>query len=570
MLRDLFVAVMGRNGAAESAAALVLLFVTVAAVGMARPSRRSLAVGGALLAGSLLVRCLVPWVPANYYSDLATPYAGLSYDPSYLNPFYDLLWRLTNAPMAPFALNVVLGSLVPALLYWTLGAAGDGPPADPDDAPTRLALPFAAVVAVHPLFVRLSASEAPHVSALFVLALGAWHFRRALATRDWLPHLGMLAAAFLVGAIRRELAVAPVLYGFLALRLYGRAALQHRRWATLLLLAGATLAGGTFTHVAVLGHSNAEPTLGWAQLGRYLAAFPSSLLPRDPILPWLLKVGVPLLLLDSLVRRRWLVPAAYVAGMLVLTLPYALVAPFADTYSSPLALWTFSRYALLWYLFPTYFAVWGLSRALGRRWLLRVPADRVAVSLGLWVNALPAYGSLHPFQLEYRFLRAFVQQDRTHAPMLVGWQKNAGSDFCESLALPFFALSGAGAPREWLVRDARSSWPEVLGALRGPTYYFRNALPDIDLGRAPWLSSAARAEMQRAVTSFGQLQCLAEKNGALVFAWPAQAVVGTQFLAPDARYAPALYRLDPGARDWDFTGCDAGSAPEAEQGEQAH
>jgi hypothetical protein len=577
VLREIYLATMGQHGTAELVAALVLLCATFAAAPNARPSRCRVITAVGLFAGALLARCLVPWVPANYYSDLAAPYPSFAYDPSYLNPFYDVLWRLTRISVAPFVLNVILGSVVPALLYLTLShpavaprglheaaqasGASRAPPKDADDPPSRLALPFAAVVAVHPLYVRLSASEAPHVAALFVLALGAWHFRRAMANRGFVPHLGMLASAFLVGAIRQELAAAPVLYGFLAIRLHGRAVLENRRWGTLLLLAGATVAGGLFTHVAVLGHSNAEPTLEWATLGRYLGRFPGSLLPRDAILPLLLTAGLPVLLLDSLVRRRWLVPVAYVAGMLALTWPYALVAPFAESYASPLGIWTFSRYALLWYLFPTYFAVWGLSRAFGRRWLLPFGLDRAAVALALWVNALPAYRSLHPFQLEYRFLREFLQHDRTELPVLVGWQKNAGNDFCEALALPFFALSGTGPPRDWLVRGSSSSWKDVLAALPGKTYYFRNVLPDIELGSAPWLSDADRAEMNRALASFRQLRCLAEKNGTLVSASAEQAVAGVQFLPQGARLSPAIYLLDPGAAGWDLAGCVAAPDP---------
>ena len=49
-----------------------------------------------------------------------------------------------------------------------------------------------------------------------------------------------------------------------------------------------------------------------------------------------------------------------------------------------------SRYALVWYLLPTYVGVWGVVRWLSRRWLLPYALDRVLVAAVLCVNALLA------------------------------------------------------------------------------------------------------------------------------------------------------------------------------------
>jgi hypothetical protein len=89
-----------------------------------------------LFGAGLFARCLVPWVPANFYSDLATPYPSFVFSHTYAHPFYDALWFLQLGPMTPWFANVVLGAFVAPLLYLSLTARD---PANQSEPPSHRA-----------------------------------------------------------------------------------------------------------------------------------------------------------------------------------------------------------------------------------------------------------------------------------------------------------------------------------------------------------------------------------------------------------------------------------------------
>jgi hypothetical protein len=546
---------LGHEGGGEQVLALFLLAALVAMV--VREGRDGrLTTAAALFAGSLILRWLVPWVPANFYDDLATPFPSYRFDEGYQNPFYDCLWWFTRNPRAPFIANVILGSLVPPLLYLALRA--DGPLRNGDrDKATWMALPFAATVAALPLYVRLSASEAPAISALFCFAAGAFLFRRAITVGGWLPHLGFAVAAWMVGAIRRELALGPIIYAFFAVHLNGRKAFAGAKARSLALLLAAIFLGVTFTHLALAGHPNAIVELELPQILVWLRGVPRALLMREWMVPTLLQLGLLVFALDALVRWKPQRLLAYPAGLLLLTFPYALNSAFAGAVGEPLVNWAFSRYALIWYLWPTAFAVWGLERGWdGLRHLpgwVAVPLA-VGVTVGLWWNVLPAYRILHPYQAEFLFLGRSLPIDGDAPPLLVGWQKNAGYDFCESLAMPYFALATPSAPRDVRVVDASKDLDDIVRELPPKSIYFLNALPQI---RLPLVSSSADELIEEeALAKFRALACFAQRNGKLIRSDEEEIVYQQTPVGIDGKMRLALYLLERPPSGWDRTGCD--------------
>ncbi len=519
------------------------------------PYTRALALwAGALFLGALAVRAVVPWTPANFYSDLETPFANFRHNTRYTHPFYGALFSLWRSPDAPFVANVLLGALVPPLLFLALRGGPDAPLARARGLDPRAALPFAAAIALLPLHARLSASEAPHVFGLFAFALGALLFARAEAKGSVLDNAGFLIAAYLVGATRRELAIGPLLYAFLALGWRGKAALRGASRARLLGLVLACVAGLFFTDLALHGRHNSELTVSSAQLAAYARNLPEALLLRDEVVPLLFRVGLLVLLVNGLWRRSLTLPLVYAAGMALFTLPYAFEREFAYTYHHPLAAWSFSRYALVWYLFPTWFGVLGAVQLLGRPPLGAVPAARLAVGLALVANAFPAYRGLHAYQAEYLFLRRFLAEDRSALPLVVGWQKYAGVDFCEALAQPFFALSGTNPAQRWVVLGAVDPWYNDLEGL-DTFHYFSNTLPQIHV--APVTAEGGEVpELERAVAAFRRIDCLARRHGRLVEAAPPHAVRRLQFDLGDAGVVShGIYRVERPASGWDFAAC---------------
>jgi hypothetical protein len=511
---------------------------------------------GALFAGGLALRVLVPWAPANFYSDLAAPFPSFRFNPTYAHPLYDALWRVSRAADAPFVANVLLGAMAPPLLYLALRGGPAEPGARDRGLDERAALPFAVAVAALPLFVRLSASDAPHVFGLFAFALGAVCFARAEATSGVAPHAGFLIATYLVGATRRELAVGPMMYAFLAFAWRGRAALRGSSAARLAALALACAAGLFWTPLVAAGRFNSELQLSFAQLVAYVRGLPEALLLPDDCVPWLFRLGLLVLLVGQLRRRRPLLPIAYAAGMILFTLPYALEREFAHAYVHPLSNWAFSRYALVWYLFPTYFGVLGVVRLIDVSAVRARPPMRAALGVLLCANVLPEYRSLHAYQAEYLFLRGFLAQDRTRLPIVVGWQKYAGVDFCEALAQPFFGVSGIDPARRWIVLDA-GEIPRALAATEDTFYYFSNTLPRIRVEDVT-ARGGETAELGPAVCAFRSLDCLARRHGHPVYTAPARRARRMQFdVGDDQSIEYAIFRVERPASGWDLTACAA-------------
>lgn len=482
--RRVFLGVMGADAWGERVLLAALGLAVVRAVWRERWSRRNVLAAFALAVLSAAARCLVPRVPANFYSDLGSPYPSFRFDQEYVHPVYSSLWWLTARPDAPMLANIVLGACVPPLVLVVLQRTRRPAGSIDPDPPERLALPMALAVAVLPLYVRMSATDAAAVAALFFLAVGAWLFSRAMDSLDALDVAGSAIAAYLIGATRIELALAPLLWVLLSLRTHGAQRLRKR--LTLIVPTAVAIAAGVlWTRQTVVGAPNAAFGLHIGDVRAYLIGFPRVLLLPGRMVPWLLRLGVlAALVLQTRARRAWVL-AAYVGGVAVFTLPSVLVPGMTATVSDPLSSWAMARYALLWQLLPTYVAVWGLTLVLSRRWLVRFAIDRVVVGVALCLNAGPSYTALARYQTEYLYLEGFFAREKD-AAVLAGWQKYAGVDLQDSLALPYYALADASRPRRWVVLEA-DRIDEAGQARTEHLYYFQNTLtqlepssPDID------------------------------------------------------------------------------------------
>ncbi len=525
----------GASAVAEAWLTVAMLLSLSFAVARERPSARCWLTGAGLFAAALCARCLVPWVPANFYSDLGAPYPTFQVNASYASPLYAGVWALSDGPDAPFYANVLVGSLTAPLFALALRGA---------EATRRLALPFGLAVALLPLYVRLSASDAPHVYGLFLFAVAALHVRRALERPLALDLIGVGVAAFLVGATRRELAANPLLLAFLAPLLAGRSALEPRRLAVVGVLVAGSVGGGFLSHLARVGTLNADLSLSARSVGAYVDNLPSILLGRSAVTPLLFTLATFYLLADSLRRRQFGVPVAYALGAVVATAPYALVEPFAHSVGSPFFPWSFSRYALVWSVFPLFFGVWGVVRLLELVAAFRFRLALYVLGALLCWNVAPSYVGVHAYQAEYRFLRRHLATVEPSGVLMAGWQKNAGWDLAESLALPYFALGA----RRYAISDAEGA-PQALVGRSGVFLYFQNSLVGLKLDRAELarmgMAEDDFVEAERAMDAFTRLGCVARARGEVIAEERGIRVEPLQFFtSSDATVDLALLRVD--------------------------
>ncbi|MBI5535820.1 MAG: hypothetical protein HY898_24085 [Deltaproteobacteria bacterium] len=543
-LRAMFLGPMGQEGQGEKGVALLLLGAVVAACLRDRPSRLRIVRAAIVGCVALVARLLVPRVPSNFYSDLSSPYPTFRNDPEYRHPIYDSLSGLFGSPQTPIFANIVMGSLSAAFIYLAMTTPRQEPcKGDPDwdrPGPQQLALPMAAAVALLPLYVRTSATDATAVAALFFLSVGGWLFCRALGRPSWIDTTGVVCAAWLVGATRIELGLAPLLWLLVAAHVHGPARVR-RRIAPAALLLAAVAAGCTLTRQLAVGAPNAE--LGFRASGilGYVRALPLCLAVPGEMVPWLIRLGVLAVVLVSIKQKRHGVVLVYVAGTVLFTLPYLFVEGFSQLASAPLETWSVARYALLWHLLPTYFGVWGATIVLSRTWWLRSGIDRAIVAALLCASAIPSLGRLESYQKEYLFLREVLRTDVTDRPIVAGWQKSAGVDLQDSLALPHYLLATPDRPREWIVVNESTTDSGALPSR--PVLYFRNTLAQVQLSAAA--SGQTADALRDALGRFRRLRTQAESKGTPIQLSSSTTLTPTQpALAADGPVQLGIFSLE--------------------------
>lgn len=490
---------ISRTQQVEAAISFLCLLALIATLARARRPRRELLVAGALAAVAFAFRLAIPAVPANFYTDFDPRIANYRYDFAHHAPVQLLLSSLHLAPTGIFAADILLGALVVPLLYLGLRAVGGrGSSRLAVLDPTRVALPMSALVAVWPAYARIAASDAPHVVGLFWLVASLVFLGRALAGRGVVAWVGLVLSCWLVGAARRELAPGPVLIA--ALSLVAGASLRRRLVGAAASLVGGLL-GAFLTPLALWGRPNVAVEISMGNLRAYVRAFGTALGTTFEGAPLLLRVGVALLAAVLVFERRLDVLLAYPILLASQTCIYA-ATPFGSAMDHPLESWALARYAQVWLLVPAYFAAAGLVDALARlprrRWLTE---SALLASTLLANSELGSLRDLHAYQREYLFLRRALPAQPSGLPLVAIWQKNAGIDYCESLALPHFGITALAPARETVVVPTTRALGEVLDQLPPRFLYFHGALAQVDLGALGALPPETSASLRRVKAS---------------------------------------------------------------------
>ncbi len=539
----------------ESAASVACVGALLVALIRLRLSKLDRALALGVFAVALLLRLVVPRVPANFYTDLNTGVANFSYNVEYRAPLH-LLLSVLHLPASSLLLaNVLLGSASAALLYVGLRTL-DVAKTEPGEraksilAPERVALAFSLLVATAPTFLRLSASDAAHIVGLAWLSAAVVLLGRSLQSTSaaW---LGALACTcWLIGAARRELALAPL--GLVGLAMLSDAPKSKKGAASAAALLGTGL-GAMLTPIVVLGVANVEiaASKDWALT--YLRLLPTAATASFDGLPHVIRPGLVMFALGAILTRRPGLLVAYLIVFVSQTWIYA-VSIFSSVMDHPLESWALARYALLWLLVPLYFAAAGLTYAWSSlasrpRWMGYLAA---AVVGGIALLSLPSAFRLHGYQHEYLFLRSALPQAPGDVPLVVVWQKNGGVDYCEALAAPHYGYSELPRRRPILALPTGIPLSMYFDELPAQFLYFHNVLSQIDLRRLDAYPGYTKASLEEA----RRTDCVL-RTGQLLDARRGLPVMYIQFFLEDAQRADLeLWMVDREAARARLPDCD--------------
>jgi hypothetical protein len=488
----------------EASVTVLCLVALVVALIRMRATRRDGFIALALFVLALGLRVAVPWVPANYYTDLDIGVPNYSYNREYIAPIHSL-FRAVHLPISGLVLaNVLLGSVAVALFYLGLRdfapKTGVGGGTSSFVRPDRVALVFSMLVATGVTFIRISASDAPHIVALAWLAASVVLLGRVLksSSRAWL--VALVGSCWLVGAARRELALAPI--GLMALTLLATESTAAKRRAIAATVVGVGL-GATATPIAFLGTANVDIGFHkeWALI--YLRLFHVAAAATFDGLSVIVPVGLALMVLAAIATRRPQVVLGYLVLLASQTWIYA-VSPFAAAIDHPLESWALARYALLWLLVTLYFVsagvtfAWSFVRARSKS----ASYALVVVVCGVAISNYRGLMRLHGYQHEYLFLRASLPQVlpslSRELPIVVVWQKSGGIDYCESLAVPHYGFSPFTKDREVLALPTSIPLETYFDRLPPRFVYFRNLLSQVDVTQLAGLPPETRQSLEEA------------------------------------------------------------------------
>lgn len=559
----------------------ILVVFSVAMASLARMPRRVVFEAGLVLAAALVVRFLVTASPSNFYTDLYGPIgaaaAGELRRHSSLYAVYqqlDLFVPMTAERI--FDVHRVLGALSITLLHLTLVSAG-GKRESWSRAGVRLATLF---FVVDPLEVRLHASDAIHVLALFAFSVGAFLYARSVSETDeatsgtpvsaWsLLVLGSIfCCAALTGQLRAEQVLFPLAYPVLVGGLRG--GFDPRRWIARSRENIVVVGGVVISAWISIFQTDALRAFNGSILQGFLGQVASiaALLANDVDTPNILAGELGLAFVSAIAARRAGArrPAALLAfiGIMLLT-------RVGSNQAASFAGWniTFGRYDIIFHLLLLTLAGDGLARVLHT--LRRTFAERgegpmtsraratvagCSVVLG-WVlfadlpHYRPTYQRELSFQREYNFLATEVGRQPRSCDVITVWSTGQDGQEFETLALPHPLLQWSARDRHYRIVSPGAPLPRLDP--RACHLYFEGSICQLALDRppeGPWrrrvpsiaVEFPASADvLRRAQSSCRALRAastdvLAEDDG------PADA---TYWPYRDGRFRPRLYRLDP-------------------------
>lgn len=448
-------------------------------------SRKDLLLALGVLAGAAVLRCAVPWVPGNWYADFAAP-PPCAPDLYGKGGFFRISLLSAVLSLRPdgrslFVANVVVGSLAPALLYLACRVLTGA---------TRPALLLAGLVAIVPFFVRLSATDSPHVLILACFCLAGLALATWVRLRRWTGLLVAAACVLLAGPARPD-----TYMGFWALLLVVvwvsptlREAWRHHWPAVLIVGLALALAGLPLAMQAIDQH-------GFGQASNFPAVSPVakaalvasraltivSLLPERspaPLVPWVVHVLYLTGWLLLVLRRRLRALLLIGLGLLLMSLPQ-----LATNFGGLVENLTIGRYmiltAVLW-MVPVVVAV---DAALG--WVERWKGARLMWAAGLSVAGTVAISSVGAYchTVFFQQEHVFLQRSLPRTGLLVavwGPSVSGASDLNCCTALPHLLLARSRPGLRWLVIDPEDPKAdaklEELARATDPVYWYETPL----------------------------------------------------------------------------------------------
>ena len=417
---------------------------------------RGLALVLTIIAGvAVVLRIQAPHLPANWYVALeapdALPVADVVGSGGFAGFFRALGALLPVSSAWVFGWNILASSAT--VVLFSLSAMrsfhSDGTPR----WPAWTGLLWAVLLALDPLQIRLGASDATHITALFALSVAALCYVEALRSRAVLWWMGALLAAAMVGWTRAEYAPAPLVLPLL----FGTGSNEQR--GRFLQVAGflglvAVLVGASLPLRTLHAEATRMGTFQWS---------------TEHITSWFGVLTTQFLREHHLNQALYLLFVPYALWVLVSKRPsrfgpvlafYLLVAPrVVSAFHEPSVAWNLilARYDLpilavmaLWAAAGIN-AVWlSANRLMG--WLNKksIPSPRVVAGVTLFtvLGTLILFdrnapmddisNDRYPFQVEYEFLQARLDEVERGRVVAV-WQqgnRNETHDFDSALALP--------------------------------------------------------------------------------------------------------------------------------------
>jgi len=491
-----------------------------------------------LLAGAVVTRVVVPWVTYNWYfgaDNLQLGDASFTKSTTYL-PFPNRLlgFHLGLGFQGIVFLNITLG-VVSVFLFWHVALkAGLG---------ERVSRILALLLALTPMYVRLSASDTSQVTLLFLWLVSAAAFAAVRdGTGGMVARVVLFVATAMACPIRLESAVMmPSVPLFVGAGLDGWHAIMTgwRRYLSFWSGLAVGLAVALWYHGEGIGAHLGGPDLmllvsflfvplrviGLVNL--WIVAF----------LPMLYSLPILYEIVGSWRAREWKSLMGTFAPAVVLSLPFALgFNPMITDLSS-------SSYNIIYIVFTLRACAQGLVRMQhdwGSGTLLKAPWKRtIAAALAaplLWYSFVLPYGWTYVFQEEHAFLDRHLP--RQEASILTIWDgRSVSGDWDCSLALPYPPFLASRRGLKWSILSADALDPAVIDGLEFD-YYYPGTLVLLDSEKpTPWSLAefAPDSELQRMQPDRERLRHLQQLDRMVRERFPLAAVVSERV---PARWAP--------------------------------
>lgn len=429
---------------------------------------------------ALATRLSVPWVTYNWYfgiGNLPLAWEIFTKATTYLPlPNRLITFDLGLGFHGLVTLNVVVGSITIVLLYRLAVLAGYG---------RRVAAIFAFLLALIPMYVRLSASDTSQITMFFLWTLSATAFSAVYRrSDDRLDQALLFAATLLGGPIRIEgMAMMAAVPFFVGRNLSGWREIIVG-WRRFIPYASALLIGlvvaveyhgtsaGFYARTIVMAMILGLPTL----LMRLAGLINLSVVSYLPVL-----IAVPILYaaVGWLRRRDWrrLVDAFGPAALL--SIPYVVS---LDVFTTDLSS---SSYIIVYAVFPLIVCAQGIDQMIEDPRLRRLTAARTVQAIAwvvalvlVWIFVIVPYRWTYVFQEEQAFLRRSLPNGS--ATILTLWDgRTVSGDWDCALAQPYPPFLASHPHLQWVVLDDSDGSREKIRDLRFD-YYYPGALVALD------------------------------------------------------------------------------------------